>query len=180
LILEEIVWESLRLFDVQVKTGDNLTAVQNRVLIIGVGNILLRDEGIGVHVAQQLSKYDLPDNVEVIDGGTSGLDVLLSEEGSYKLVVIDAIRTGKKPGTVYKTKYLAPRFIWGVPVGQSKISLHQLSLIDALVAAEKMGCLPEEIVIIGVEPAEVDLGLELTEKVARSVPEVIKKVLEEI
>lgn len=164
----------------QIKTGDNLTALQHRVLILGVGNILLRDEGIGVHIVQQLSKYDLPDNVEVIDGGTSGLDVLLSEEGSYKLVVIDAIRTGKKPGTVYKTKYLAPRLVREFPVGQSKISLHQFNLLDALTVAEKMGCLPEEIVIIGVEPGEVDLGLGLTEKVTRSVPKVIDQVLEEI
>jgi hydrogenase maturation protease len=180
LILKETAWESLRLFDVQIKTEDKLTAVQHRVLILGVGNILLKDEGIGVHVAQQLSKYNLPDNVEVIDGGTSGLDVLLSEEGSYKLVVIDAIRFSKKPGTVYKTKYLAPRPVRVFPVGQSQISLHQLGLIDALVAAEKMGCLPEEIVIVGVEPGEVDLGLELTEKVAQSISEVIEKVLEEI
>jgi hydrogenase maturation protease len=180
LILEEIVWESLRLFDVQMETENSLTAVQHRVLILGVGNILLRDEGIGVHVAQQLSKYDLPDNVEVIDGGTAGLDILLSQEGLYKLVVVDAVRAGKKSGTVYKTKYLAPRFVRGFPVGQSKISLHQFNLLDALAVAEKMGCLPEEVVIIGVEPGEVDLGLELTEKVARSVPEVIEKVLEEI
>ncbi len=182
----------------QIKTGDNLTEIQHRVLILGVGNILLRDEGIGVHIAQQLNKYDLPDNVEVIDAGTAGLDILLSQEGLYKLVVIDAVKAGNGPGTIYKTRLnvwqpqarlgdglrtaIAKTFGFDAATltGQSQISLHQVSLLDALAAAEKMDCLPEEIVIIGVEPGEVDLGLELTEKIARSVPEVIEQVLEEI
>ena len=175
------------MFDVQVKKVDNLTATQHRassiehrVLILGIGNILLKDEGIGVHVAHELQKYDLPSNVEIIDGGTAGLDILLLQEGLYKLVVIDAIKAGNKPGTIYKTKYLAPQFIAGFSAGQSQVSLHQFGLVDALTAAEKMNCAPEEMVIIGVEPGEVDLGLELTEKVARSIPEVFEHVLEEI
>ena len=151
-----------------------------RVLILGVGNILLRDEGIGVHIVNQLQKYDLPSNVEVIDGGTAGLDILLLQEGSYKLVVIDAIRNNKEPGTIYKTKYLAPQFIAGFSAGQSQVSLHQFGLVESLAAAEKMNCAPEEIVVIGVEPGEVNLGLELTEEVARSIPKVIEQVLEEI
>jgi len=66
------------------------------------------------------------------------------------------------------------------PPGQSKISLHQVGLLDALRAAEMTNCMPEEITIIGVEPAEVSLGLELTEPVEQSVPRVVKQVLEEV
>lgn len=155
-----------------------------RILVLGLGNILLKDEGIGVHVAGLLQKQDLPDNVEVIDGGTAGLDILLSEEGRYKLLVIDALRAGGRPGTIYRGRFRAgqkdelPR-IFG-QAGDSKISLHQVGLIDALAAAEKMNRAPEEIVIIGVEPGKVDYGLELTEPVRQSVPQIIEKVLEEI
>jgi len=159
-------------------------AGSRRILVLGLGNILLRDEGIGVHVAGRLQKQDLPDNVEVIDGGTATLDILLSEEGRYKLLVIDALRAGGKPGSIYHARLKAgqkdelPR-IFGQPK-ESKISLHQVGLIEALVAAEKMNRAPEEVVIIGVEPGQVDCGLELTEPVRQSVPQIIEKVLEEI
>jgi len=158
------------LFDVQI---------ENRVLILGIGNILLRDEGIGVHVVHQLQNEDMPDNVEIIDGGTTALDILLSQEGLHKLVVIDAVRAGNKPGTVVKFEIRNSKF--ETPIfRQSQLSLHQLDLFDAIAVAEKMDTLPEEIVVVGVEPAEIDLGLELTEKVAQSIPQVIEQVLEEI
>ena len=175
----------------QLKTDTGLAARPKRnrsgsrsVLILGLGNILLKDEGIGVHIAEELQKQDLPASVEVIDGGTAGLDILLPQKGLDKLVVIDALRAGKKPGTIYKARFrggekekLTQIFGQG---GESKISLHQVGLIDALGAAEKTGRAPEEVVIIGVEPAEWDCGLELTEPVRESIPQVIKKVLEEI
>jgi len=163
-----------------------------RVLILGIGNILLRDEGIGVHIVNQLQKYDLPDNVEIIDGGTAALDILLSQKGLHKLVVIDAVRAGNEPGTIVKFEIRNSPAFAGVNLspqergfeilagGQSQITLHQFGLLDALAIAEKLGLLPEEIVVIGVEPGELDLGLELTEEVAQSVPEIIKQVLEEI
>ena len=164
-------------------------------MILGLGNILLKDEGIGAHIAGRLQKLALPCNVEVIDGGTAGLDILLfilrsnatengSQEDLYKLVVIDAVRAGKEPGTIYKAR------LKGQETGEltrilaqgkdAKISLHQVGLIDALAVAEKMNRAPEEIVIIGIEPGEVNCGLELTKPVKRSIPQVIEKVLEEI
>ena len=155
-----------------------------RVLVVGVGNILLKDEGVGVHVAKKLEEVALPSNVEIIDGGTASLDVLLLREGVDKLVVIDATRAGNKAGTIYKALLLAGEMEKLTQLfdrrADSKISLHQIGLIEALAAAEKLNRAPKEIVIIGVEPGECDYGLELTEPVARSVPEVVKKVLEEI
>lgn len=177
--------------DTRIEAGVGLVASRQgnhsdsvRVLVLGLGNILLKDEGVGVHVAKYLQEEDLPDNVEVIDGGTSGLDILLSQEPAYKLVVVDAIRAGKKPGTIYRTQ-LKPAERERLTeifneVGQSNISLHQIGLLDALGAAERLDRMPEEITIIGVEPAEVSLGLELTEPVEQSVPRVVKQVSEEI
>ena len=90
-----------------VVSSGNSCGKSGRVLVLGLGNVLLKDEGVGVHVAGQLQKQVLPCNVEVIDGGTAGLDVLLSQQGLDKLVVIDAMRAGKKPGTIYKTRLKA-------------------------------------------------------------------------
>ncbi len=175
----------------QVKTDDNLVvkpanscAEKVRVLVLGLGNILLKDEGIGVHIAYQLAEQDLPDNVEVIDGGTAGLDILLSQKGSYKLVVIDAMKAGKRAGTIYKARFKAEEkdklnCIFSDDK-ESKISSHQVGLIDALAAAEKINRAPREIVIIGVEPKQVGYGLELTEEVKQRVPAIINTVLEEI
>ena len=174
------------MFEMPVEINTNLEVPSKnysgikRILILGIGNILMKDEGIGVHIVHQLQEQDLPDNVEVIDGGTAGLDILLSQEGLYKLVVIDAIKAGNKPGTIYKTKCLAPQFIAGFSAGQSQISLHQLGLLDALAVAEKLNRAPEEVTIIGVEPEEIHLGLELSEPAKRSIPKVIEQVLEEI
>jgi len=155
-----------------------------RILILGLGNILLADEGIGAHVAQLLQKESLPANVEVVDGGTAALDALLLVEGIDKLVVIDALRAGQKPGTIYRAKFLVEEKnrLTELFAGQggSKISLHQIGLIDALAVAGRLNCLPEEIVIIGVEPSNVDWGLELTDQVAQKLPEIINMVLKEI
>lgn len=165
-----------------IKTGENLTAVE-RVLVLGLGNILLKDEGVGVHIAQRLQKQELGDNIEVIDGGTASLDVLLSKQSPYKLVIIDAVRAGGKAGTIYKARVKGDETgkltkIFN-PDEDLKISSHQFGLIDALAAAEKMGRSPEEIVIIGVEPKEVDYGLEPTEEVGEKFAEIIETVLEE-
>jgi len=153
------------------------------ILVLGVGNILLKDEGVGVHVVWEMLKLALPTNVEVIDGGTAALDVLITRPGLHKLIVIDAVRAGEKPGTIYKIRFktgeknrLAELFTGHEG---SKISLHQIGLLEALAAAEKTAGSPDEIVIIAVEPAELDCGLELTEKIKQRIPEIINIVVEE-
>ena len=155
-----------------------------RILVLGLGNILLRDEGVGSHVAALLQKEPLPADVEVVDGGTAALDALLLAQRAEKLIVIDALRAGGKPGTIYRAKFLAGEKdeLAELFAGQrgSRISLHQVGLIDALAVAGRLNCLPEEIVIIGVEPAEVGYGLELTDEVEQKTPEIIDTVVKEI
>lgn len=177
--------------DMLKKTGDYRTTDSEknsrdsgRILVLGLGNILLKDEGIGVHIAGELQKQNLPANVEVIDGGTAGLDILLLQQVPYKLVVVDAMKAGKKPGTIYKTRLKTDAIDRLAEIfsekKQSKISLHQVGLADALVAAQKTGCAPDEIVIIGIEPKEIDSGLELSRQVKQKIPEIINTILEEI
>jgi hydrogenase maturation protease len=155
-----------------------------RILVLGLGNLLLKDEGVGVHVVQQLQHRSLGENVEVVDGGTAGLDLLLLEQGLEKVVIIDAVRGGRSSGTIYKTRFRAKEIHnWVQALRQEeggRISLHQVGLIDALVAAEKVGTAPDEIVIIGVEPEQIDCGLELTEIVEQKIPQIIDAVLEEL
>lgn len=172
-----------------MKADSSLAVIQEqkrcnsrRILILGLGNILLKDEGVGVRVVGELQKQNLPGNVEVIDGGTAGLDILLLHEGLDKLVVIDALRAGGKPGTIYRAQFSGKDRLTEVFSREeaSKISLHQIGLLDALAVAERMNCAPKEIVIIGVEPGEVDCGLELTDEVKRRIPEIVNAVLKEI
>ena len=143
---------------------------------MGVGNILLKDEGIGVHVVRALQEMSLasPDgDVEVIDGGTSP-DALDAAEGADKLIIVDAAQGGCEPGTVYRFR---PDDVSAEP--KLLTSLHDLGLLDSLRMMEALGNPPRETVIIAVEPAEVDWGLELTPTLREKLPELVRRVVEE-
>jgi hydrogenase maturation protease len=149
---------------------------RKRTVIIGVGNVLLKDEGIGVHVARALQEMSLAsseEEVEVVDGGTSP-DAFDSAEGADKLIIVDAACGGGEPGTIYR---FAPD---GLSEGPRLLtSLHDLGLLDSLRMMESVGNPPRDTVIIGVEPAEVDWGLELTPTLRRKLPDVVRLVVEE-
>jgi hydrogenase maturation protease len=149
---------------------------RKRIVIVGVGNVLLKDEGIGVHVVRALQEMSLASpggDVEVVDGGTS-LGALDRAEGADKLIIIDAARGGGEPGTIYR---FAPDEVSGEP--KLLTSLHDLGLLDSLRMMESVGNPPRETVIIGVEPAEVDWGLELTPALRGKLPDVVRRVVEE-
>ncbi len=147
-----------------------------RVVVLGIGNTILSDEGVGVHAAQALqAKHELPDYVEVIDGGTAGMELLGPLSGVDLLVVLDAVKTGRAPASVVKlTGDEVPVFF------RSKLSPHQVSICDVLAALEFSGDKPRDLVLIGVEPESLELGLELTPTVAARVPEMVALVAEEL
>jgi len=144
------------------------------VLVLGIGNILLRDEGVGVRVVEALGREVLPEGVELLDGGTAGADLLDTLAGRRKVVVIDALDAGAEPGAVVRLAggELAPH--------DGPLSLHEIGLAETLAMARQLGCAPHEVVVIGVQPGDVSPGLELTEPVARVVPKVVEFVLEEV
>jgi len=149
---------------------------RKRIVIVGVGNVLLKDEGIGVHVVRALQEMSLASpkgEVEVVDGGTSP-DAFDTAEGADKLIIVDAARGGGEPGTVYR---FAPDEVSGEP--RLLTSLHDLGLLDSLRMMESLGNPPRDTVIIGVEPAEVDWGLELTPILRGKLPDVVRLVAEE-
>jgi len=146
-----------------------------KIVVVGVGNELLKDEGVGVHVARALQELSPPGGVEmeVIDGGTLP-DVILSFGDAGKLIIVDAVKTGAVPGSVY-------RFRSGDLTLENKAltSIHEVSLLENLWLMEKFSRSPEDVVIIGIEPEDMSWGLELSAKLQQKIPHIIKLVLEE-
>jgi hydrogenase maturation protease len=140
--------------------------------IVGIGNLLLSDEGIGCHVAQALEGVS-PPNVEVIDAGTCG-DVSRLVEDADKLVIVDAARGGGTPGQIYR---FHPEDI--TPERKPLLSVHDMSLLDSMMLVRAWRDVGET-VIIGVEPKELGWGLELSPEVREKMPEIINAVLSEV
>jgi hydrogenase maturation protease len=145
----------------------------NRIAVVGVGNLLLKDEGIGIHVVHALQESPLPDGVVVIDGGTSP-DVLDYLEPADKLVIIDAAEAGGEPGAIYRFR---PDDVT-LETGEA-ISLHELGLISSLKTMSLLGKTPPEVIIIGIQPKEIDWGMELSPELKEKVPEIVRVVLKE-
>lgn len=148
-------------------------------MVIGVGNILLRDDGIGVHVVRALEDEVATSDgewVSVYECGTLGLQILDYLDGSDCAVIVDAVRSGKSPGVV-------SRFL----IDQSKLedteelqSMHQVGVLATLSLGRGMVRLPDRIVVVGVEPKDVSLGLDLSDEVKGSVQAAVRMVLDEI
>jgi len=151
-----------------------MTKVQD-ILILGIGNLLLKDEGVGVHVVDKLKQMSLPDNVEVLDGGTAGLDLVEFIEGRKKVIVIDAVNAGGKPGTIYR---LTEENLDIKPKAIS--SFHEIDFLDAIYMSEVTNSKPEEIVIIGIEPKDMSGGIELSAEIEERIPLIINTVLKEL
>ncbi len=145
-----------------------------RIAVVGVGNLLLRDEGIGVHIAHALQQIDIPHNVKIIDGGTSP-DLPHYLKDIDKLIIIDAVKAGGKPGTIYR---FHPHDL--NIESERIISLHELGLEQSLRMMSLTGNEPKETVIIGIEPKEIDWGTELSAELQQKIPEIINIVLNEI
>jgi len=148
--------------------------VQKEILILGVGNLLLKDEGVGVHVVKRLEDINLPSYVEVLDGGTLGLDLLFYIEGRKKVIVIDAVKAGGSPGTIY-------RFADSDIEAKANISFsaHHIDFMDVLKTAHFLGRNPE-ITFIGIEPKNISEGLKLSPEIEGKIPKVIDLVMREI
>ena len=137
-----------------------------RAVVLGIGNTILTDEAAGVRAVELLEqRYRMPYNVLVIDGGTSGMEMIEDLSNLDFLIVIDVVKTGAAPGTVVK--------IAGdeIPVFfRRKLSPHQIALPDVLASLELLDTMPKEIIVLGVEPITLELGMEMTPTVAEQVP----------
>jgi hydrogenase maturation protease len=147
-----------------------------QITILGVGNLLFTDEGVGVRAAELLQdRYEFPENVQVVDGGTLGLNLLsVISEADY-LIVIDAVRNGGDPGTLYRLAgdEIPKRIL-------AKNSLHQVDLLEALTCCQALDKVPET-VIVGVEPEDITtMGVELSLTVQAKIEVLVQAVLEDL
>ncbi|KUO39730.1 MAG: hypothetical protein AVW06_03355 [Hadesarchaea archaeon DG-33-1] len=144
-----------------------------KIVVMGCGNLLLKDEGFGVHVARELQKMKLPENVKVLDCGTGGLAILDMLREADRTIIVDAMKLGLKPGTVkiFDMKDLpAPSAF--------PSSAHELDLVAALRVGEELQSLPDEVTVIGAEVKKADeFGADLSEELRKSKDEVIKTIL---
>jgi hydrogenase maturation protease len=151
-------------------------ADQKHVMVLGVGNLLFSDEGVGIRVVETLlDRYDFPAEVSVVDGGTLGVNLLGTISRADHLIVVDAVRNGGPPGSLYRLAgEEIPKRI------RAKNSLHQVDLLEALTLCQALDRVPET-VILGVEPRDIEtLSIELTEEIRGRVEDLIRMALGEL
>ena len=145
------------------------------ILALGVGNILLSEKGVGVRVVEAMKEIKLPDNVELLDGGTGAFDLFDVMAGRDTVIIIDAVKDCGEPVSVYRFRPDDIRM-----QRQYLTSVHQVSLPDTLAIAKFAGFSPHDVIIYGIEPKEIGWDLELSPEVAAVVPRVMKLVLGEL
>jgi hydrogenase maturation protease len=146
--------------------------------IVGVGNTIMGDDGVGPSLVERLedSPVGSAADVRLTDAGTTGFMALEAMSGAERAVVVDAVETGDPPGTVHEYRCVDGTFETDVP----EMTMHDVSFTEALVAGRDVYDLPDEIRILGVEPADVSIGDELSEPVEQAVSELAGSLTESI
>jgi hydrogenase maturation protease len=144
------------------------------ILILGIGNILLADEGVGIHIVRELQKRSLPSCVEVIDGGTGGFELIEYVRGKEKVIIVDAVKMSLPAGTIvtFELDDLNTQ-TW------EPLSVHQGGLTEFLRACMELYPRPE-LIVYGVVPQETSrMSMDLSDAVARQLPSIVSHVLNE-
>lgn len=152
---------------------------EKRVAVIGVGNILMGDEGLGVHALAPLAARlgDLAGCVEVVDAGTALGDVIEDHAECDAILLIDAVRGGGEPGAIYR---FDPQALDGTPRTGEATSLHEISVLDALAMTRLAGRKLPTVRVIGMEPRTIEPGLEMSQTVRERLPRLVETVLDEV
>ncbi|KFZ42913.1 HyaD/HybD family hydrogenase maturation endopeptidase [Anoxybacillus flavithermus] len=147
-----------------------------KITVLGIGNLLYSDEGVGIHILplleKQLAKYD---NVEVIEGSTDGMRLLGTIEETEYLAIVDAVNAGKEAGTMITLVDDEIPAYFGI-----KMSIHQLGFQEVLSAAKLRQTCPKQMVLFGIQPASLSLGLELSPIVQAQLPRVVEQVVHQV
>lgn len=153
-----------------------------RTLIVGVGNPLLGDEGTGCHVIERLSQMSMPAGVSILDCGCDLLNLASYIGRPRRIIVIDAVRAGGKPGQIYRFDFDELDEIRTLGTGNESSSVHQLRIVDALRLLKQtyrsLTCC--EITVIGIEPGTLGLSTGLSEQVNKNITNLTRLVLEEV
>lgn len=144
-----------------------------KITLIGLGNLLMRDEGVGVQAVRALeARYEIPPGLEIVDGGTCGLDLLPFIEDRDRVLFVDAVNFGKEPGYigVLENREIPAFFT-------RKESLHHLGLMDVLASAQLLDIAPRDICLIGIQPHLMETGLELSELLQAKLTQLLARIL---
>lgn len=148
---------------------------EKKIVVLGVGNLLLSDEGVGVHVANSLMEMTLPSKVEVIEGGTDGFSLMDVVMNTDRLILIDAVKGGGPPGSIYRfdiedcSHYL----------DFYKTSVHQINILEVISLSKLIGHTPKT-TVIGVEPKSLEIGMELSPEIQAKIPKIIELIFSEL
>ncbi|MGD9947615.1 MAG: HyaD/HybD family hydrogenase maturation endopeptidase [Desulfobulbus sp.] len=147
-----------------------------RTLVLGIGNLLIGDEGVGCLAATELARrYDLPENVECVDGGTAGFELLTMIDDKEHLILIDALRNDQQPGTVVMVEgeHVPKAFL-------ARTTPHQLGICDVLAAAQLCDTMPGSLTLYGIEPKQLDVGIGLSPEVEAGMEITIGAVVQQL
>lgn len=150
--------------------------MNKKKLVIGLGNTLLRDEGVGVKCVEYLRDKGLGDGIKLVEGATLGFDMLDEIEGFEKVLIVDAVDMGKEPGHI--ASFDAERVL-SLPCS-GKFSLHEIGLVEIIQVAKRIGYDFSNVRIVGIQPYEVSRGDGLSDAIEEKLPALAERVLKEI
>jgi hydrogenase maturation protease len=147
-----------------------------KALVLGIGNLLIGDEGVGCRTIEELSRrYTMPPSVECIDGGTAGFELLSLIDGRDQVILIDALRDDRPPGTVIMVEgeHVPKAFM-------ARTTPHQLGICDVLAAAQLTDAMPRHLTLYGIEPKQLDVGICLSPEVEAGMEKTIRAVVDQL
>jgi hydrogenase maturation protease len=154
----------------------NQEAPRSPVLVLGMGNILLEDEGLGIRALEVLQqRYQIPDGVELLDGGTTGMGLLDEISRREHLLVLDAVQTGDPPGTLVEMRNDEVPVYFGM-----RVTPHQLGLSDVLATLELTGEQPSGVTVLGLVPESLEMSLELSERIEAELEALVDAAVAEL
>jgi hydrogenase maturation protease len=149
---------------------------KQKLLVLGVGNLLCGDDGAGACAVAMLQEgWDAPEGVEFVEGGTLGLSLLHFIEDCEAAIIVDAVRADSPPGTLLR---LEGNDV--LPAVRLRLSPHQVGVADLLDAARLRGYLPEPLILLGVVPGDISVGIERTPEVEGALPGLLRATVEEV
>jgi len=149
-----------------------------RILVAGVGNRLMGDDGFGLRVVELLSSRSLPENVDLKDLGTSGITATMEIEGYDLVIFLDSMKMAGDPGTIRQVEVDVHDMTEQDVLGLTEISLHEAGLEELIMFSKAIGTIPPRIILIGCKPKIILPGIELSDEVEQASHEAEKKVLE--
>ena len=145
-------------------------------LVLGMGNILLEDEGLGIRALELLQRqYDFPAEVELLDGGTTGMGLLDEISRREHVLILDAVQTGDPPGTLKVLRDQEVPVYFGI-----RITPHQLGLSDVLATLELTGEQPGSVTVLGIVPESLELSLDVSERIQGRLSELVAATVDEL